>query len=343
MNSPIALSLLPYNTFGLDVDCQQLSIVSERQLLIELCMKNYQTDTPLLILGGGSNVVLTESFAGHVVVIATKGIVVTEDPLHYYLAVEAGESWHELVKFSLANNMFGLENLALIPGSVGAAPIQNIGAYGADISMFCEWVEYLDLTTGKIVKLDVEACDFAYRESIFKSSLKDKAVILTVGLKLKKEWQPNIKYGPLKQFSSDVSAAEIFTVICETRMSKLPDPVILGNVGSFFKNPIVSSKQFHSLQSLYPNIVGYAVDDNQVKLAAGWLIDNAGLKGYQVGGAAVHLQQALVLVNRGQATGNDVCKLAIEIIKTIAKKFDITLEIEPRIIGKTGQREIANE
>ncbi len=336
-------SLLPYNTFGLDVACQQLSRVSERQQLIDVCLQSYRASTPLLVLGGGSNVVFTEFFAGHVVVVESKGIAVSEDIHHYYLSVEAGENWHELVKYCLVNNVSGLENLALIPGSVGAAPIQNIGAYGADFSMFCDWVEYLDLSSGELIKLDANACHFAYRESIFKGALKDCSVILSVGLKLKKDWLPNIEYGPLRQFDSDVSANDIFDAICQTRMSKLPDPAKLGNAGSFFKNPIISVGQFHQLKTQYPDIVGYAVDERLIKVAAGWLIDNAGLKGYQIGGAAVHLQQALVLVNRDNATGDDVCKLALWIIKAIKEKFAITLEVEPRIIGATGQKDITDE
>ncbi len=203
--------------------------------------------------------------------------------------------------------------------------------------MFCDWVEYLDLISGEIIRLNAEACDFGYRESVFKGALQDKAVILTVGLKLKKDWLPNLEYGPLRKFDSHVFPQEIFDEVCQIRMSKLPDPVKLGNAGSFFKNPIVSNARFQQLQYQFTDIVGYPVDELQTKLAAGWLIDNAGLKGYRVGGAAVHLQQALVLVNIEHATGKDVCKLAERIIKVIEDRFSITLEVEPRIIGATGR------
>ncbi|MCG9698506.1 UDP-N-acetylmuramate dehydrogenase [Shewanella sp. Isolate11] len=343
MDCPIFSSLLPYNTFGIDVNCLSLVRATERQQLIDSCLQVVDSTAPLLVLGCGSNVVFTEDFVGHVVVIETKGIAISEDSHSYYLSVEAGENWHQLVSFCLDNNIAGLENLALIPGSVGAAPIQNIGAYGTDFSYFCDWVEYLDLLTGEIKRLDNQACDFGYRESIFKHQLKDKAIILAVGLTISKDWQPNIGYGPLQHFDSSVTPQEIFDRICETRMSKLPDPAMLGNVGSFFKNPLVSVQQFKQLKAQYGDIVGFPDGEGSVKLAAGWLIDNAGLKGYQVGGASVHMQQALVLVNIAGATGDDVCRLARYIVNIIKQRFSVALEVEPRIIGAKGQKDIADE
>ncbi|WP_239473254.1 UDP-N-acetylmuramate dehydrogenase [Shewanella algidipiscicola] len=341
MDSIITYSLATHNTLGIDVSCEHLIKTTDELQLIDTCLDAANKKRPLLAIGGGSNIVLTDSFKGIVVLIATKGINVVEDQDCFHLSVAAGENWHELVQFCLTHNMPGLENLALIPGSVGAAPIQNIGAYGADFSQFCEWVEYLDLTTGERVRLDAEQCLFDYRDSIFKSTLKDKAVILNVGLRLEKEWRPNLSYGPLQQLSATtLTPTMIFDCICATRSSKLPDPAALGNVGSFFKNPIVSSEHFTQLQQEYPAIVGYPVNVDKVKLAAGWLIENAGLKGHAIGGAAIHLKQALVIVNVGKATGADVCTLAREVIQRVNQIYSVYLEVEPRIIGAVGEREL---
>ncbi|QYK01543.1 UDP-N-acetylmuramate dehydrogenase [Shewanella psychrotolerans] len=341
MDTNIYHSLAKLNTLGVDVNCDQLIHASDRKQIVEACLNAKCNEVPLLVLGGGSNIVLTTHFEGTVVVVGSKGIKVTEDANAYSLVVEAGESWHDFVVFCLVNKMPGLENLALIPGSVGAAPIQNIGAYGAEFAQYCEWVEYLDLETGDYQRLSKSECLFGYRDSIFKQVLKHRAVILSVGLRLDKQWNPNLSYGPLKGFDCEsVTPQAVFDCICATRQQKLPDPKVLGNVGSFFKNPIVSKSHFEMLQQQYPDIVGYVVDDDEVKLAAGWLIEQAGLKGSSVGGASVHSLQALVLVNRNQATGDDVCQLARHIIATIQTHFMVVLEVEPRIIGASGQKEI---
>ncbi|MGE6651539.1 UDP-N-acetylenolpyruvoylglucosamine reductase [Shewanella colwelliana] len=343
MNTNTYNSLSGLNTLGVDATCEKLIHATNRQQIVKACLDERLEHTPLLVLGGGSNIVLTCHFQGTVVVLESKGIAIKEDDNAYHLVVEAGENWHDLVKFCLENKMPGLENLALIPGSVGAAPIQNIGAYGAELAQYCEWVEYLDLETGKCQRLNASECLFGYRDSIFKQKLKQRAVILSVALRLDKQWSPNLSYGPLKGFSREsVTPKAVFDCICAIRQQKLPDPKVLGNVGSFFKNPIVSKSQFESLQESYPDIVGYVVSDHDVKLAAGWLIEQAGLKGSSVGGASVHLQQALVLVNKNQATGDDVCQLARNIIAKIHKLFGVTLEVEPRIIGASGQKEIDN-
>ncbi|MCF1427106.1 MAG: UDP-N-acetylmuramate dehydrogenase [Shewanella sp.] len=334
----ISISLKPFNTFGLDQSCSLLIEASSREELIKTSLMAYATDKPMLILGGGSNLVLTEDFDGTVIRILTKGIEVTETQDTFLLTIEAGENWHDLVKFCLQNDMPGLENMALIPGTVGAAPIQNIGAYGIEFSQVCDWVDYLDLQTGEIHRLSNQECLFDYRDSIFKGKLRDKSVILAIGLKLAKAWQPNLSYGPLADFAADtVTAAEIFDRVCEVRQRKLPDPQLLGNAGSFFKNPVVSAAEYQRLANEFPGIVGYALEGGAVKLAAGWLIDKAGLKGYRQDGVGVHEHQALVLVNLGAATGQSVCELARHVINSVFAKFGVMLEPEPRVIGRNGE------
>ena len=333
-------SLKAYNTFAIDQGCISIIEVDSKQALIQSCLGLYQEQKPFLLLGGGSNILLTEDYLGSIVHILTKGIEVKDDGESYLVAVEAGENWHELVKHCLRLGIGGLENLALIPGTVGAAPIQNIGAYGVEFEDVCDWVEYLDLSDGKLKRLSAAECRFSYRDSIFKAELKGLAVITSVGFKFSKVWQPKLSYGPLQKLDSKtVTPSQVFDCICETRMSKLPDPKVLGNAGSFFKNPIITQEQFLILQEQYPSIVGYPVDSG-VKLAAGWLIDHAGLKGFSIGKAAVHEQQALVLVNTGEATGDDVARLARYIIEKISTQFAVKLEAEPRVIGAYGEKEL---
>ena len=335
LSKQTSCSLKRFNTFGVDYLCDDLQLIEKKIELDELRKK---TDMPLLILGGGSNVLFTENFKGTVAVINSKGIKVTQDNNFYYLTVAAGEDWHSLVKFSLVNNMPGLENLALIPGTVGAAPIQNIGAYGTEFCDVCHWVTYSDLITSKSVTLSADKCLFGYRESIFKAQLKDSAVITSVGIKLAKNWRPNLSYGPLHHFDPQkVSATDIFNLVCQLREQKLPNPKVLGNAGSFFKNPIVEASVFMTLAQKYPNIVGYALADGRMKLAAAWLIEQAGLKGFILGKAGVHQEQALVLVNLSGASGTDIAKLAIHIIDVVNNQFSVVLEPEPRIIGKYGE------
>lgn len=331
-------SLKSFNTFGVTQSCLSLIEVRSKAELQATCLPLYQSKQPMLVLGGGSNIVFTDDFNGTVVRVLSKGISVTEDVSYFYLEIEAGENWHELVEFTLNNHMAGLENLALIPGTVGAAPIQNIGAYGVELCDICHWVEYLDLDSGLLRRLSVDECEFSYRESIFKGRLRDKAVITTVGLRLPKTWQPRLAYGPLQSFAADtVTPRDIFERVCEVRSEKLPDPHILGNAGSFFKNPIISAAAYVELAQRFPNIVGYAQANGDVKLAAGWLIEHAGLKGFVLGNAGVHAKQALVLVNLGNATGKDICRLALHVIARVHDVFGVTLEAEPRIMGLDGE------
>ncbi|MGL4446719.1 MAG: UDP-N-acetylmuramate dehydrogenase [Shewanella sp.] len=334
-------SLKSFNSFGLAQFCQNLVEVHTKDALKTICLPLWQQQLPLLVLGGGSNVVFTEDFHGTVVRMLTKGIQVVEAADAFYLEVEAGENWHQLVEFTLARGIFGLENMALIPGTVGAAPIQNIGAYGVEFCDVCDWVEYLDLSTGESVRLQAAECQFSYRESIFKGALRHRAVITAVGLRLAKPWQPRLGYGPLQAFTAErVTAREIFDRVCQVRTEKLPDPAVLGNAGSFFKNPLVSAACYLDLAQRFPGIVGYAQADASVKLAAGWLIEHAGLKGFALGNAAVHDKQALVLVNRGGATGRDICRLAEHVIARVQAVFGVALEAEPRIMGAHGEGDL---
>ncbi|WP_076416877.1 UDP-N-acetylmuramate dehydrogenase [Shewanella sp. UCD-KL12] len=337
-------SLKPFNTFQIEHSCAQLFHAKNKEELTQYCLALYRSDKPFMLLGGGSNIVLTEDFQGAVVRVESKGVLKSEDDNFYYLDVQAGENWHELVETSLLMSIQGLENLALIPGTVGASPIQNIGAYGVELKDVCDWVEYLDLTSGELIRLKAADCDFSYRESIFKKALKTKAVITAVGFKIRKVWQPVLTYGPLKAFDKEtVTAKQVFDCICSLRNEKLPDPAVLGNAGSFFKNPVISKARFMRLKEEFNHAVGFTINDEQVKVAAGWLIDNLGLKGYTVGGASVHEDQALVLVNLGKATGSDVVQLAKNIINSVKHVYDITLEVEPRIIGANGEKELVND
>ncbi len=338
--SAVPYSLKLYNTFKIDQSCVELVHVSSKTELISTCMELYRSGQDFFVLGGGSNIVLIDDYLGTVVHVETRGIEFTEDDEFHYLSVAAGENWHELVKKTLSMSIFGLENLALIPGTVGAAPIQNIGAYGVELMQVCDWVEYLDLRTGELQQLSVNECHFKYRDSIFKRHLHGFAVITSVGLKLCKHWDPVISYGPLRAFEKKTATAQlIFDRICNMRNTKLPNPDVLGNAGSFFKNPVVSHAVFDSLVKNYPGIVGFAVDEHSVKLAAAWLIDKAGLKGLKVGDAAVHEHQALVLVNMGHATGEEVIQLANKVVSAVMNLYGISLEIEPKIIGANGEKE----
>ncbi|MCL1152406.1 UDP-N-acetylmuramate dehydrogenase [Shewanella ulleungensis] len=334
-------SLAPLNTFGLQQYCSSLVRVVSKSELIDVCTDLYSKQLPMLILGGGSNLVFTTDYRGTVVNIATKGITMAMDTDYYYVSVQAGENWHDLVEFCLANQINGLENMALIPGTVGAAPIQNIGAYGVEFNRFCHAIEFLRLDSNDLQVFSNEQCHFSYRESIFKQELKNLAVVTEVTLKLPKQWQPVLDYGPLQNMDPQtVTAKQIFDCVCQVRQSKLPDPKVLGNVGSFFKNPIVTCNEFIELRVEFPTIVAYEQVDGQYKLAAGWLIEQAGLKGFRLGDAAVHQNQALVLVNMGSATGEEVCQLARHIIDVVFNKFAVTLQPEPRIIGPDGEIKI---
>lgn len=331
-------SLTPFHTFHLNAQAQQIIEITAISQLIEEWQQAKQAQLPVLLLGQGSNVLFLDDFNGKALVNRLKGIQHHEDQDFHYLTVAGGENWHELVQWTLANQMAGLENLALIPGCVGSAPIQNIGAYGVEFEKVCDFVEVIDLDTGEQFRLNKTECEFGYRESIFKHQYQQGYAIVAVGFKLPKNWQPTLSYGSLTQLDpKTVTPQQIFDEVCAVRSSKLPNPDQFGNAGSFFKNPIVEFATFQQIQTAYPNVPHYPQADGKVKLPAGWLIDQCGLKGFQLGGAAVHTQQALVLINKEQATGADVVALAKEVRRQVREKFGVEIHPEVRFIGKNGE------
>ncbi len=331
------INLQPYNTLAVPAKAQHYAEVTDVSQLPALRQFARDRNLPLLILGGGSNVVLREDFPGLVLHMRMTGkTLVQEDRHHVWLRVAAGENWHELVEYCLANEYWGLENLSLIPGSVGAAPIQNIGAYGVELKDVFSELEAMDVVTGEVHRFDKDACEFGYRDSLFKRAGKDRYIILSVTLKLSRQPHLKVTYPALKEAVGAIPMAELTPVavseaVCRIRRSKLPDPADIPNVGSFFKNPLVGLDQFLELQVRHPGLVSYPVDARHVKLAAGWLIERAGWKGVARGPVAVHAHQALVLTNPGRAPGGEVLALAEEIRHSIAAEYGVDLEPEPRV------------
>ena len=328
-------SLRNHNTFGVEARAHAYLPVASSDMLAKVKNDAVLAAMPRLILGGGSNILLTRDFPGLVLHMENKGIeIVGEDEDATYVRAAAGDNWHQFVQWTLSHNLGGLENLSLIPGSVGAAPIQNIGAYGIEIKDRFHSLTLFDFETGEQTTLDKAACMFRYRDSVFKHCLRDRAVVLDVTFALPKKWQPAIRYGDVMQELTaqqitHPTAQDISTAVIAIRTRKLPDPAVIGNAGSFFKNPVVTTSQRDALLAHYPQLVNYAQADGSVKLAAGWLIDQCGWKGKTAGAAGVYENQALVLVNRGGASGADIAKLAASIQADVAQRFDVTLEPEP--------------
>lgn len=327
--------LRAYNTMGVSSKTSFFVEVNSVAQLKEAILFAKEKDLEILVLGGGSNVLFVKDFKGLIILNALKGkefISETE------IKISAGENWHELVLFCVENKLGGIENLSLIPGSVGAAPIQNIGAYGVELQDVFVSLEALMIESGELKTFTKEECNFGYRDSIFKKSLKGKAVIVSVTLKLSKGKKVNTSYKALSDILADKGIkdpdiTDISNAVIEIRQSKLPDPKEIGNTGSFFKNPVISSEHFNQLKSDYPEIPSYPITERQVKVPAGWLIDQAGWKGKRVGDAGVHEKQALVLVNHENATGEQIWNLAEQIRLSIYDKFDIALTPEVNIIG----------
>lgn len=293
------------------------------------------------VLGEGSNSLFATVETSTIIKPNFKGIDVTVLDDGYLLKVGASQNWHELVEYTINHGFYGLENLALIPGSVGAAPVQNIGAYGIELSDVCSAVYWFDWQSAKEKKLLKDDCKFAYRESIFKKELKNKGIITAVEVFLPKRWQPKLSYHGLDTLPKGASAKQVMNEVIRIRQSKLPDIKTLPNAGSFFKNPIVSKSHFEQLIDIYPLMPYYPQVDGYIKLAAGWLIDSCGLKGYAINDAKVHEKQALVLVNTNSATGNDLIKLASYVQNKVKNKFAVKLDIEVRIIGQLGETSLA--
>ncbi|MCH7349226.1 UDP-N-acetylmuramate dehydrogenase [Aeromonas sp. MR7] len=330
-------SLLTLNTLALDAHCLWLAEVAQVDDLQQLVTKPELTDLPRLVLGGGSNVLFCNDFAGLVVLNRLKGIQLQDEGEHWLLHVAAGEEWHQLVCHALQQGWYGLENLALIPGTVGAAPVQNIGAYGVELASFCAYVEAFNWQSGQLERIDAADCHFGYRDSIFKHEYQDSHFITAVGLRLPKVWTPVLGYGPLAALGDAPTAQAIFDTVCATRRAKLPDPAVLGNAGSFFKNPVVTRALADTLKQQYPHMPCYPAGEGQAKLAAGWLIDQCGLKGFAIGRAAVHQEQALVLVNLGGASAMELIALAAHVRDSVEQKFGVVLEHEVRFMGLTGE------
>ncbi|MBN9295757.1 MAG: UDP-N-acetylmuramate dehydrogenase [Filimonas sp.] len=328
-------SLQPFNTFGIDVKAKHFAAFTAVQELQSILALQPET---LMILGGGSNVLFTKDYDGLVLHNELKGIeLVKEDKDYYYVKAWAGENWHQFVQYCIANNYAGLENLSLIPGCVGASPMQNIGAYGVEIKDVFYELEAYHIHDKTLVTFNREDCAFGYRESVFKRQYKNQFVILNVTYRLSKQPHYNISYGAIEQelekmAVTDLSIQAISQAVIHIRSSKLPDPKEIGNAGSFFKNPQVPAEVFKQLQTVHPAIVGYPVGDNEIKLAAGWLIEQCGWKGYRKGDAGCHAKQALVLVNYGHATGDEIYHLSEEIIQSVQQKFGVTLEREVNIV-----------
>lgn len=324
------------NTFGLDVYAEQVIIAHNVEQIMAAYQFANEQHLPMLVLGEGSNTLFTQDFHGVIVINRIDGITIDDQDEAWHLSVGAGVIWHDFVAITIEHGMAGVENLALIPGCVGSAPIQNIGAYGVEFEKVAEYVQLLELETGKIIT--IADGQYGYRDSIFKHQYLNGYVVVQVGIKLPKAWQPMLNYGELKNFDvNTVTPKMIFDKVCEIRHDKLPDPKVLGNGGSFFKNPIVAENVANKLFAQYPTMPSYPQANGDVKLAAGWLIDQCCLKGFQIGGAAVHENQALVLVNKHQATAQDVIKLARYVRNTVKQKFDVSLEPEIRFIGKQGE------
>jgi UDP-N-acetylmuramate dehydrogenase len=331
------ISLRSHNTFGVEAMAHAYLAVTDPSMLPAVRGDAALGSLPRLVLGGGSNILLTSDFPGLVLHMEFRGIaIVRQDRQATYIRVAAGESWHRLVLWTLAHGLGGLENLSLIPGSVGAAPIQNIGAYGTEIKDYIDSVTAFDFNTGNIFTLRRSECEFAYRDSIFKHRLRDHAVILELTLALPREWQPNTHYAELAQElrarEIPPTAQDISDAVIAIRQRKLPDPAVVGNAGSFFKNPLVPAAQRNALLQQHAKLVSYEQPDGCFKLAAGWLIDQCGWKGRCTGAAGVYEKQALVLVNCGGASGLEILQLAKTIQADVFSRFGVQLDVEPVLV-----------
>lgn len=330
--------LKSFNTFSINAKADNIITIYDKLSLFKLWRQHQDNGKSILILGAGSNVLFLENYKGTVLLNRIKGIFITENNTEWKLHVGAGEKWNALVMYTITMNMPGLENLVCIPGYVGAAAIQNIGAYGLELSQVCEYVDVLDLIYGNIIRFYYHDCCFSYRNSIFKNCL-DKYAIIFVGLKLNKHWKPILHYPELKSLNIDFATPiQILKLIILIRNKKLPDPIINGNAGSFFKNPIIDANFAQNLYRIYPKMPFYKQADGKIKLLAGWLIEQCKLKGYVLGEASVYFKQAVVLINtRQKATGTEIAALAFYVRNTVINKFNVYLQPEVRLIGNKGE------
>lgn len=345
------VSLLKYNTLALPSTAEYFCKISSTSELYEALAWAREKQLPIILLGGGSNVVLAGNLAGLVIHIAISGIALTNGELvsqedlvsgidsaqfERIIRVGAGENWHQLVLYTLEQGWYGLENLSLIPGLTGAAPIQNIGAYGVELSDRFHSLEAIKLSSGDSITMSLSDCQFGYRDSFFKGAGRDQYAITAINLRLSTKEDLCLEYPALNNFfeknqsGAPITPKQVSDAVCAIRHSKLPDPKDIANAGSFFKNPVISSEQMSVLQEQYPNMVSYDQANGTKKLAAGWLVEQAGWKGVEQSGVGVHNEQALVLVNY-QGTGQALLSLAGDIQASVSDKFGITLEIEPRV------------
>jgi UDP-N-acetylmuramate dehydrogenase len=333
------VELLPFNTFQLRSTARNFTVIHNREEVIELIQTKTFQKNKFFILGGGSNILLTQDFDGLVVKNEIKGIdVIAEDDNAVLLKVGSGESWHGLVMYCVARDLGGIENLSLIPGTCGAAPMQNIGAYGVEIKEVIHNVETIEIETGKVRVFSNAECKFGYRESIFKQELKDKYFISSITLTLtKKDHKFNISYGAImdvlkSQKVEKVSVKAISDAVIEIRQKKLPDPKVIGNAGSFFKNPSVEKSVFEKIKADFPSVPSFPGENNLIKIPAGWMIEQNGWKGKTLENIGVHKDQALVLVNYGGGEGKNILALSQKIRESVLKKFNISLHAEVNII-----------
>ncbi|NEU07505.1 UDP-N-acetylmuramate dehydrogenase [Flavihumibacter sp. R14] len=331
------ISLQALNTFRVPAYARWFTTINTENELHELYRDEHFQKDPLLILGGGSNMLFTRNFQGLAVRMNIQGITCKEDGDDVFVTAGGGVVWHDLVMYCVNNEFAGIENLSLIPGSVGASPIQNIGAYGVELMEVFHSCRAFDIETGSIKEFDNAACSFSYRDSIFKHELKGRYIITEVTYKLSRTFKPQLSYGAISEELKsrgilNPSIKDVSDVVSAIRVSKLPDPATIGNAGSFFKNPVVGSDQFRDIQSIFPDIVHYVIGNDAVKLAAGWLIEQCGWKGKIVGNTGTWKNQALVLVNHGNATGKEIFELSADIINSVQKTFGVSLEREVNII-----------
>lgn len=331
------ISLRPFHTFGLNVTARWLLPIASESDLIEFLADNRFNQTSLLILGGGSNVLFQQNYEGVIIKNEIKGIeVLQESDEEVLVRIGAGETWHQFVLHALDQGWYGIENLSLIPGTIGAAPIQNIGAYGVELKEVFDHLEAIHRETFQATTFSKMECRFGYRDSIFKREAKGKYVITRVVLRLSKIPNPTLSYGAIRkevEHLASPSPKDVSEAVIRIRQSKLPDPTVIGNAGSFFKNPEISRDLFEKIQSNYPNVPSYPISDEIIKVPAGWLIETTGWKGIRRGDYGVHAKQALVLVNYGNAQGSEIYDLSTEIITSVQNEFGITLEREVQIIG----------
>jgi len=330
------VSLRDLNTFKIDVKADFFSCVKSLEDYNDI-MNSYSHHNNNVLLGGGSNILFINDIDGLVIKNDIFGIKKIDENTDYiWIEVGSGENWHNLVLYTISNGWSGLENLSLIPGTVGAAPIQNIGAYGTELRACFHSLRAVDKTSGKIVQFSKDDCEFGYRSSVFKTKFKNTYFITSVILRLNKSFQPNIAYGSLKKtielMGQKPSAKSVSDAVINIRKSKLPDPEILGNAGSFFKNPVISKELFDSLCSKFQDMPHYNQDEGTYKIPAGWLIEKSGWKGERLGDVGVHDKQALVLVNYGNGTGKEILNLALNIKESVREIFGITLQPEVNII-----------